>query len=55
MHNDGTETFKYVIMHDHFSVSLYSNEKLTLVMNPIDSLYYETPLNLAKKKSDKKN
>ena len=40
-HEDGTETFKYVVNFDHFSVQQYSNGKLTLVMNPNDSLYYE--------------
>lgn len=40
-HDDGTETFKYVLDFDHFKVSQFSNNKLTLVMNPTDSLYYE--------------
>lgn len=41
MHEDGTETFKYVLDFDHFKVSQFSNNELTLVMNPTDSLYYE--------------
>jgi hypothetical protein len=42
VHSDKTETFKYIVYFNHFKVEQYSNGKLTLVMNPNDSLYYES-------------
>ena len=40
-HDDETEVFKYKVDFSHFSVSQYSNDVLTLIINPIDSLYFE--------------
>jgi len=42
IHSDKTETFKYIVYFNHFKVEQYSNGQLTLVMNPNDSLYYES-------------
>lgn len=33
--------FKYQIDFEHFRVIQYSNEILTMIINPIDSLYFE--------------
>ncbi len=40
-HEDESEKFKYKVDFSHFSVSQYSNDILTLIVNPIDSLYFE--------------
>jgi len=44
-HQDETEVFKYVIDFSHFRISQYSNEMLTLILNPINSLYFENGSN----------
>ena len=41
MHNDQSESFKYEISFDHFQIKQYSNLNLTLIINPVDSLYFE--------------
>ena len=40
-HDDGSETFKYEVEYNHFKITQYSNDVVTLVMNVDDSLYYE--------------
>lgn len=38
---DVDEVFRYEVEFDHFKIKQYSNEILTLIMNPVDSLYFE--------------
>ena len=40
-HDDESEVFKYKVDFSHFRVSQYSNDILTLIVNPVDSLYFE--------------
>jgi hypothetical protein len=40
-HQDGQETFAYKIYLNGLSIEQYSSDELTLVLNPIDSLYIE--------------
>ena len=40
-HEDLTEEFSYTIDFDHFKLTQYSNNILTMVVNPVDSLYFE--------------
>jgi hypothetical protein len=40
-HQDGEETFTYKIYLNGLSIEQYSGDELTLVLNPIDSLYME--------------
>lgn len=41
-HSDGSEDFKYQIDFAPFSIRQYTGELLTLVVNPVDSLYLES-------------
>lgn len=40
-HNDATESFRYVVDFEHFKITQYAGDIVTLIMNPIDSLYIE--------------
>jgi len=40
-HDDGSENFNYYIDFRQFQISQYSDGLLTLIMNPVDSLYLE--------------
>ena len=40
-HNDNSEIFSYFIQLNHFKITQSSNDVITLIINPIDSLYFE--------------
>jgi len=45
IHSDQSEVFKYVVDFTNFKISQYSNDMLTLIINPINSLYFENGSN----------
>jgi len=51
-HDDQTEDFKYKVDFTQFRISQYSNEMLTLILNPINSLYFENGSNQSQEVDD---
>ena len=40
-HEDGSEQFTYHMNYSRFNIMQYSDDLVTLIINPIDSLYFE--------------